>query len=83
MRKSMVYGCISSAVGYFPSSLPFETRTTYRLPRVAAAVLLFASVLVHSLVARLRELRVDSITLFVFGGVSDISAEPGRPPMRS
>lgn len=68
------------ASGYFPSLRHnFDPSTNWMLG-VAAALLLFASVLVHelshSLVARRFGIDVKGITLFIFGGVSQTTEEP-------
>jgi Zn-dependent protease/predicted transcriptional regulator len=72
-----------SLASYFPSTVRAAPSVTYWMMGACAALLLFASVLLHELshsfVARQRGLRVDSITLFIFGGVSNLSSEPTRP----
>lgn len=69
----------SLAEGFFPSSFPGWSRVAYWTTGVAAALLLFVSVLVHELahsfVARARGLKVQGITLFIFGGVSNLGGE--------
>lgn len=80
----------SLATGFFPEAarqiLPSGERlseVTAWVLGVAAALLLFASVLVHELahsfMARARGLEARSITLFLFGGVSNLAAESKSP----
>lgn len=73
----------SLAVGFFPSLFPGLDTGTYWAIGAVATLLLFVSVLVHelshSLVAKARGLPVHSITLFIFGGVSNIREEPRTP----
>lgn len=71
------------AAGYFPQILPGQSRTTYWLMGAAASLLFFGSVLLHelshSIVAMRFGLPVHAITLFVFGGVSEIGEESPSP----
>ncbi|MGZ3582643.1 MAG: CBS domain-containing protein [Ktedonobacterales bacterium] len=73
----------SLALTWFPSAVPRQSLVVYWVLGLIAALLLFGSVLVHelahSLVAKARGLPVKSITLFIFGGVSDIEREPQSP----
>ena len=70
----------SLAVNWFPSLYPGWSVGTYWIISLIAAILLFVSVLLHelahSVVARARGLPVHNITLFIFGGVSNIEQEP-------
>lgn len=71
------------ATGSFRSSYPDWSPATYWGLGVATSVLFFCSVLIHelshSLVAQAAGIPVKAITLFVFGGVSQISKEPRSP----
>lgn len=70
----------SLAVFFFPSVFPFWSPITYWWVAAISTILLFVSVLLHelshSLVAQAQGIEVTSITLFIFGGVSNIRREP-------
>lgn len=74
---------VSLAINWFPQAAPKYPLAAYWGTGFIAAVLLFGAVLVHelahSLVARARGLPVKNITLFIFGGVSDLEKEPPSP----
>src|SRR6266699_298677 len=74
---------VSLATGWFPQLYPGWSSATYWGVGLISALLLFVSVLLHelahSLVARRRGLPVKNITLFIFGGVSNIEQEPKSP----
>ncbi len=78
----IVYALIAwtLAVGHFPRALPGLSPMTAWITGLAAALLLFVSVLLHELshsfVARAHGLGVSGITLHVFGGVSQLEEEP-------
>ncbi|APV44319.1 Zn-dependent protease (includes SpoIVFB) [Dehalogenimonas formicexedens] len=69
----------SLAAGYFPSLLPDGSTAEYWLLGAVSSIALFASVLAHeighSIVARRNGIPVKDITLFIFGGASNITRE--------
>ncbi|MFQ5671050.1 MAG: site-2 protease family protein [Acidobacteriota bacterium] len=68
---------------WFGPRLPASGPATVWGLSLAAAVLLFVSVLLHELshsfVARAKGIPVQGITLFIFGGVSRLAHDPARP----
>lgn len=68
------------AVSYFPAEFGPASAAEYWAMGLVTAVLLFVSVLIHelghSVVAQQYGLQVPRITLFLFGGVSQMAAEP-------
>ncbi len=68
------------AVGVFPQQFPGLGSSIYWVMGAVSSVLLFVSVLIHELahsfVAESRGLKVKDITLFIFGGVSNLKEEP-------
>ncbi len=73
----------SLGLGVFPALDPGLPRSSYWWMAVAGTLGLFASIVVHelshSLVARRYGLRMNGITLFIFGGVAEMSEEPRDP----
>ena len=71
------------AVSYYPAEFRGWTAGEYWVMGAVTALLLFASVLIHelahSVVAQHFGLAVPRITLFLFGGVSQMAAEPPSP----
>ena len=70
----------SLAYGYFPENNPGFTPGAYLAMGVLSSLLLFVCVLIHELshsyVSNTLGLEVKGITLFIFGGVAEISKEP-------
>lgn len=81
----LVFGLVtwSLAAGYFPAEYPGWTVGSYWAIGAVTALAFFACILIHELghswVGRRNGIPIESITLFVFGGVARISREPDRP----
>ncbi len=75
----------SFAIQYLPHLEGFEglSATTYWAMAIALALGLFGSVVLHeiahALAARHYRLAIDGITLFIFGGVAEMTDEPPHP----
>lgn len=71
------------AVSYYPAEFKGWSPAEYWLVGAATALMLFVSVLIHelahSLMAKRFGIAVPRITLFLFGGVAQIAAEPPSP----
>jgi Zn-dependent protease len=71
------------AVSYFPSEFKQWSLVQFWIVAAITSLLFFLSVLLHelghSIVALQYKLPVKSITLYIFGGISEISAEPSTP----
>jgi Zn-dependent protease/predicted transcriptional regulator len=74
---------ISLAGSYVPEVAPHLSHAAAWLVGVVAALCLFASVLLHelshALLARRAGIKVPRIRLFLFGGISEMAAEPHEP----
>ena len=70
----------SLASGVFPFYFRGLAPSTYWLMGITGALGLFASIIfhefAHSLVARMRGMQMQGITLFIFGGVAEMTDEP-------
>ena len=71
---------IGLATGQFPEAYPGRSAVAYVVAAIAAAVLFMLSLLAHeiahSLVAQRNGVRVESIVLWLFGGVAQLEGEP-------
>ena len=81
----IIFGLVSWSLvnGYFPANYPDLSVAAYWAMGLVAALLLFVSVLLHELghsyVAKTHGVPIRRITLFLFGGVSQLSKESPDP----
>ncbi len=82
---AIIFALIAVGLGtlQFPSANPRQSALTYALASVITTLVFFACLLAHELahsfVARRYRLTVTSITLFLFGGISQLSGEVPSP----
>lgn len=73
----------SLSAGFFPQVLPDRDSSTYLAMGLAGAILFFVSILAHelshSIVARAKDIPVEGITLFLFGGIAHTRLEAEDP----
>src|SRR5438477_1807592 len=73
----------SIATGILPAAAPDQTANAYRTAGLVSAFVYLASLLAHelahSIVATRRGVKVEGITLWLFGGVSRFSTESSSP----
>lgn len=71
------------ATGRFPALFPDQAQVSYWVAGLAAGMLFFVSLLTHevshAVVARHFGLEVDTITLWLFGGVANLEGEAPDP----
>lgn len=81
----LVFGLVTTSLtlSYFPAALPDAAPSLYVLLGVVTALAFFASLVLHelshSLVAKAGGLKIAKVTLFLFGGVSQMEEEPRSP----
>src|SRR5262245_35101119 len=72
-----------SLMSHFARRFPGLGATPLWIAALSASLLFFASILIHelshSIAARARKVPVEGITLFMFGGLSQLREEPRRP----
>ena len=71
------------ATQFYPDALETASRPTHYAMAIASVILFFVSIilheLAHSLVAKAYRIPVRSITLFLLGGVAQITREAAKP----
>ena len=67
----------------YPSLLPDQSQYVYQLMGLATVVGIFFSIIVHevahAVIAGYYHMQIESITMFIFGGVSEMKGPPSHP----